>query len=273
MSKETRSTDEAQVGEIFPSPLEFLIQAPLYKSYALTPLDNSWVNGIEFIEGSLDVYCVYCNDRSLFTRQSDGSYIPRGIGDHYFGVTLICVRNSSHSYMFRVRVEQLTIQKFGQYPSVADISIPQLVKYRSILGNERYREFTKAVGLAAHGVGIGSFVYLRRILESLIEEAHENAKLSTGWSEDAYSAGRVVEKIQFLKGHLPEFMIKHRSVYSILSKGIHELSEDECKRHFIPLKSAIELILNEHLIHMVHKRNVEEAERGLAEIHRELSAD
>jgi len=37
-------------------------------------------------------------------------------------------------------------------------------------------EFRESIGLAAHSVGIGSFVYLRRILKGLIEEAHTEAK-------------------------------------------------------------------------------------------------
>jgi hypothetical protein len=52
---------------------------------------------------------------------------------------------------------------------------------RQLIRNPRprtdaYREFGKAVGLGAHGVGIGAVVYLRRIIESLIEEAHQTAK-------------------------------------------------------------------------------------------------
>ena len=38
------------------------------------------------------------------------------------------------------------------------------------------REFTKAIGLAANGVGIGSFVYLRRIFENLVFQAFDEAK-------------------------------------------------------------------------------------------------
>ncbi len=36
-------------------------------------------------------------------------------------------------------------------------------------------------------------------------------------------------------------------MYSILSKGIHELSEEECLQYFKLMKIGIELILDEQL--------------------------
>lgn len=272
MSKKAPIIGEEQPVEILPSPLEFLLETPLYKKYQLGKEHEGWVNSIKFISGPLDAYCIYCDDRSLFHKVESEVIIQQSIaGKGFFDVRLNCARVSSHYYYFTVRVYNYTVQKIGQYPSVADISIPQMVKYRGLLGSERYREFTKAIGLAAHGIGIGSFVYLRRVLESLIEDAHEEAKITAGWNEDAYQRSRIVEKIPLLKDHLPEFMVRHRSIYGILSKGIHELSEDECKRYFIPIKSAIELILNEHMIALEYKKNIEDAEKALAGIHEELA--
>jgi hypothetical protein len=78
------------------------------------------------------------------------------------------------------------IEKMGQYPSLADLVTAEIRKYRKFLGADAHREFSRAIGLAAHGVGIGSFIYLRRILENLIEEAHQAAQHSKGWNESAY---------------------------------------------------------------------------------------
>lgn len=46
---------------------------------------------------------------------------------------------------------------------------------------------------------------------------------------------------------LPDFLVKNRDLYGILSKGIHELSEDECLSYFDPVKAALELILDQAL--------------------------
>jgi len=193
------------------------------------------------------------------------------VQDHKFSVDIKCGRRRNHSYQFIFKVGDSRIGKIGQFPSVADISLPQLVRYRRILGTTMYKEFSRAVGLATHGVGIGSFVYLRRILENLIESAHQEARKAAPWDEKQYVEGRTVERILLLKGHLPEFMVRNRLAYGILSKGIHELTEDECLKYFKPLKSVIELILNEHILLQEHERNVVEAEQSLADVHKEIS--
>ena len=68
------------------------------------------------------------------------------------------------------------------------------------------------------------------------------------------------EKIYTLKDYLPSFIVKNRAVYGILSKGIHELSEDECLAYFGCMRSSIELILDER-IEQVKKRKKEELVR------------
>lgn len=140
------------------------------------------------------------------------------------------------------------ISKVGQYPSVADFHIGQVRKYSKVLPQDKMREFTKAIGLAANGVGIGSFVYLRRIFEYLVFEAYEVAKSNNPTiDEAAFTSRRMNEKIQMLSDYLPDFMVENHHIYGILSKGIHELSEEECKEYFAVLKSSIEMILEERL--------------------------
>lgn len=146
-----------------------------------------------------------------------------------------------HSYI-------MSISKVGQYPSVADFHIGQVHKYDKVLPKDKMREFTKAIGLAANGVGIGSFVYLRRIFECLVFEAHEVAKSKNpSFDKTSFTSGRMNEKIQMLSGYLPDYLVEHHAIYGILSKGIHELGEEECKKYFPILKASIELILDEKL--------------------------
>jgi hypothetical protein len=47
-----------------------------------------------------------------------------------------------------------TITKAGQFPSLADLAEPSLRRYQSVLGDDKYKELTRGVGLAAHGIGI-----------------------------------------------------------------------------------------------------------------------
>ena len=51
------------------------------------------------------------------------------------------------------------------------------------------------------------------------------------------------DRIRTLKGFLPPFLVANWKIYSILSKGIHELSEVECKLCFPTVRKGIEQIL------------------------------
>jgi hypothetical protein len=52
---------------------------------------------------------------------------------------------------------------------------PELRKYSKVLTNDQLRDWQTAVGLKAHGVGAGSYVYLRRIIKALVMEAVDKA--------------------------------------------------------------------------------------------------
>lgn len=138
-----------------------------------------------------------------------------------------------------------SITKVGQYPSVADVHIGQIKQYDKLLEKSILKEFTKAIGLAANGVGIGSFVYLRRIFENLVFEAYEEAKKEGNIDVSLFEHQRMDEKIKSLKGYLPPFIVDNHSIYGILSKGIHELSENECLAYFDCMRKSIEMILDE----------------------------
>ena len=181
-----------------------------------------------------------------------------------------CSRNQMHNLLFIFQVDGTKITKIGQYPSLADLQGNELRKYRPVLTAERFRELNRAVGLKAHGVGIGSFVYLRRIIEELIDEAHSEAVKDTEWDEELYSRSRVVEKIQLLAEWLPSFLVENRITYSILSKGIHSLNEQECLDYFDAVKVAIELILDEKIQQQERQKKITEASQNLGKITGEM---
>lgn len=139
------------------------------------------------------------------------------------------------------------ITKIGQFPSVADIHIGRIQQYKSILPKEDLREFTRAVGLAANGVGIGSYVYMRRIFEKLIYGAAKKAIDDGVIVEEEFRKLRMNEKIDALKAYLPVTLVELKDLYGIISKGIHELSENECLAYFDVMRNGIELILDEIL--------------------------
>jgi len=146
----------------------------------------------------------------------------------------------------------LIIQKVGQYPSLADLQMFDVEKYRTVLGKDSYRDLTRAIGLNANGIGCGSFLYLRRILERLVEEAHQEEKIKAGWNEEVYGDSQFNERIQMLEesGHniIPESLadVKNK-IYGVLSKGVHESTDDECMELFPYMQFVIEQILDERI--------------------------
>ena len=156
------------------------------------------------------------------------------------------------------------ISKIGQYPSVADFHIFEIKQYSKLLSEEKLKEFTRAIGLAANGVGIGSFVYLRRIFEYLIFETYKICKDEGLVTEEEYKKARMDKKIALLSAHLPTFLVENKSIYSILSKGIHELEEDICLAHFDTMRVGIEIILDEKLDEFKKKEKIEEAKKRIS---------
>ena len=134
-----------------------------------------------------------------------------------------------------------SMMKIGQYPSIADMTFPELDAYKHVISKQERKELGTAIGLFASGIGAGSYVYLRRILERLIYQAKATAGDKV--NDEEFEQARVAERIKMLQGYLPEILIKNTTIYGILSKGIHELSEEECKKYFPVVKECIYQIL------------------------------
>ena len=163
-----------------------------------------------------------------------------------------------------VEEKGLALEKIGQKPSPADMALAETRKYAKELSKDDFREFTRAIWLASHNIGIGSFVYLRRIIERLIDQtARENLDEN---ALEEFSKQRIKEKIVALRDWLPTFLVENASLYVILSKGIHELTEEECLAAFEPCRVGIELILDEHIAKAEKERKIEAASCKLNEL-------
>lgn len=191
----------------------------------------------------------------------------------YGNIHLNCGRSNMKFIFFcHLNLKENIIMKVGQYPSLADFQIDNIKSYDKILSKDKQNEFTKAIGLSAHGVGIGSYVYLRRIFEHLIEEAYNSALENEHVSEQDYNDARDIKnKIKLLASYLPDFLVDNKEMYSILSLGIHKLEEEKCLKHFGLLKTGIEMILDEKLEAYNKDKKKEDAARTIKRLHEELS--
>lgn len=248
----------------FPPAKDFCLTVPLYEQFQYDDEKQNGFFSLEQFEGTLDFHCQECGQHSVFTARKNNYSTNSHYTNYVFPLLFRCSRNNAHQALFFFRAHRGILQKIGQIPSLADLALPDLCKYRKVLGSERFRELTRAIGLATHGVGVGAFVYLRRIFESLIDDAHSVASADPGWEEDTYSRARMDEKIGLLKDHLPDFLVKSRSIYGILSVGVHTLSEADCLNAFPAVRLAIELILDDLLEQHERQSKLKSAAESLA---------
>jgi hypothetical protein len=276
-----------------PKAHEFLLKVPMYQEIPFAG-EQAWdVLNVLYFDGTYDSYCPKCSRDSTFqcivperppeyTRNlaSERALRQRGVAvdvpavkEEIYKVIGQCSRIKSHLQSFLFLVEHRivsnevasSIQKIGQHPSYGDLNLPELKKYSTVLTPAQLGELKRAVSLASHDVGVGAYVYLRRVFETLVEEAHQLALIAeTGWDESAYLRSRMSERIELLKHHLPTFLVEHPEMYSLLSKGVHELSEQECLKHFDTLRIGIELILDEKLERQEKQKKINAAKAALA---------
>ena len=173
--------------------------------------------------------------------------------------SFVCAMDNNHHLDYIVRTDGNIMTKIGQYPSVADLEFHELDEYKKDIDAETMKEFRRAIGLYAQGIGVGSFVYLRRIFERILDKSRNLAEMDPSVDLSNYEKMRVTERIKLLKGYLPDMIISNPTFYGIVSKGIHELSEEECIKYFPILKDAIELILRQ----WAQKRIEQEARQRL----------
>jgi hypothetical protein len=278
-------------------PIALLLEASLYAPFEFENSENWNVLDFLYFSATYDSFCTECKRSSTFellpqTRPSEHkrnmagetlvvrmtgnlppvTFAPPGVHK----IVARCTRQKDHFQYYLFFIKQYsniqekrlysTIEKIGQYPSYGDVHIERVKKYTSVLSKTKRAEFVRALGLASHDVGIGAYVYLRRIFEGLLEDAHVEAQKTRGWDENSYARARVNERVALLKHQLPKFLTEHPQIYGLLSKGIHELSDNDCLKHFDTLRICIEIILEERLAAQETEIKVVEARSALSKI-------
>ncbi len=156
-----------------------------------------------------------------------------------------CAMDNTHHLDYIVLTYGNKLKKIGQYPSVADLSFPELKEYKKVITEEDQKELKRAIGLFASGIGVGSFVYLRRIFERIIIIASQKAIEEGKIKKEEFDRARVDEKTKMLAEYLPKSLVNNPVFYGIISKGIHELSEEDCIDFFPVMQSFIMMILRQ----------------------------
>jgi len=266
---------------------KWLVDGGLYQAFSM---DGAETNGLSHriaVAGiRLDCYCPQCQDDTVFISHPQAKGLTaeslntgnretlfRWVEGALPDLAFLCARarGSMHTLRIILRTERLPgdagfkLMKIGQLPSNLDLLQGDLAKYSKVASPVDLRELNSAAICHAHGFHVAAFVYLRRVFERRLEVAHDAAKEDASWDEGHYGAQRLRmdERMAALTDHLPSFLVKNRKIYNILSKGIHELTEEECQEGYAAVELAIGLILDEEIEQRERSKKLAVAQKSL----------
>lgn len=244
---------------------------------------SSYSNLIYITELAISTYCEQCDAQRVFKTAVNEKVrnvfakdvvtlcapVPAGTKpanpQEHFANASYCVNiemncamcGASHYYTILFKGD--SIIKIGQYPSYTTTEVQNVRKYKNLI-SKYYPELTRSVNAYSQRMGVAAFVYLRRILEHLIEKRFTGDKT---WKFEEKL--REVEKTeQIIPEELEPIKVQ---IYSVLSKGIHEYEEDECLGIYLSVKYVIERMLD---IELAKQENEVKAKDAMAAIQQQL---
>ena len=269
--------EEQQTEEVkMTSKHDFYFETPLYEAVSISELEKN------AFSGDVDAYSVKNSTETTYSIGVDSTDTwsdwsaekLNSVDVGFFLITLKCKRKDNDTLRFVIFRDREIVMKIGQHPSLADIQFAEIgKKYDKVLPEEDLKNLKKAIGLVSHGAGAGSFVYLRKIFERLIFETYKNNAGAVGVNETDFKNQRMLDKVETLRAFLPSQLIEMKGVYSILSKGVHELTEEECLRYFAPIKLSIELILDQKIEEAKKSEKDAMVKKQLQQIQQEITKE
>lgn len=187
--------------------------------------------------------CAYAYDSALSKWKQRLSFFREKYLDQHRNFTVAAKCKKVHEFQATFHVtDDWDLIKIGQYPSRMEFE-RYIKEYNKVLSKENNRELNSAVGLAAHGIGAGAYVYLRRVFERLVFDIF-NKEYKGEITLEQFNSEKMEDKLKILNIHFND-TINKKLLYGILSKGIHELEETECREYFNVVLQALLIILED----------------------------
>lgn len=163
---------------------------------------------------------------------------------HFPVLEFSCQHDCGEEHAIPLLIQGETVMKIGQYPTFSKIEVEEgLKKYKNII-SKYYPELTKSVSCYSQNMGIPAFVYLRRILEHLVDEKYK--KLGNVKEDEKFIDK--LKKVEETEEIIPIELESIKSqIYIVLSKGVHEYEEKECLLLYDSVKFVIESILDKEV--------------------------
>lgn len=205
----------------------------------------------------IELHCATCNGIRFFAYLGTAAYIGKREPSSSF-LNYLC-RNCRRatkafavSYRFDEKSGKWCVFKYGEDPSFGP---PTPARAITLIGPDR-EEFLKGRRCENQGLGVGAFVYYRRVVENqkgrifdeiirvsrhlgaaeaLIEEL-EKAKTENQFTKAVEAIKLVIPQSLLVNGYNPLTLL-----HSALSEGVHQLSDEQC----LELASSVRVVLIE----------------------------
>ncbi len=218
------------------------------------------IAGYQLFTPEIQLHCANdtCNGIRFFRRTNQA--VPDIPDDnyHYFYISYICSncrkteKNFSLAAQHDKNAESGKCYKFGELPEYGPPTASRLIK---LIGPDR-ELFLKGRRCENQGLGIGAFVYYRRVVESqknrILDEIIkvsqkigatpeaiqklEAAKKETQFSKALSNVKDAIPQALLINGHNPLSLL-----HSALSDGLHQKTDEHC----LEIASSIRVVLAE----------------------------
>lgn len=222
---------------------------------------------------SLDLYCPKCRTTKTFI------YVGRECIEQ-FGSASERARTVYFSYLLKYNcptcqkslcyilyydINQKSVIKLAQYPTLYDVTPDELKKYKKndLIDEESFNQIYKADTCASESYFIAAYTYMRRVYESLLVNIYTQNKEEIGIREGDFKKLRSDEKILKIKPYLAIDDEIYKPLYALLSAGIHSLTEEECCEDYNLLKSILLDIIAEQKA----RKEKEEKRKNIIELY------
>jgi hypothetical protein len=232
---------------------EFFETVPPYKEVEIEDIYiyNSR-NELIFNKPNIYIFCEECGgERNFYTNSSflfpvnkievyDYTCANCNKSKKYFSVIIEIIQDK--------KKEKMKLKKIGEFPVFGPPTPPKLI---SLIGPDK-DNFLKGRRCEFQSLGIGSYAYYRRVVESqkdriidqiikICEQDDKNSELIKQL-ESAKSETRFSKAVDIIKKNLPTSLLIEghnplKLLHTALSKGIHDMTDDEClnKANYIRL--------------------------------------
>lgn len=202
---------------------------------------------------TLDLFCPNCKENKTFIYENWdaikglGTYKINNQGGTSIRSLIYKCPSCNKNLFFLFYFDGENIIKIAQYPSLFDVSRDELKKYQKnqLIDKDSFKEIYKAETCASSGYYVAAYTYMRRVYETMLLSVFEQNQEHIGLTEDEFRKLHSDKKLEAIKDYLAIDDEIYLPLYSLLSSGIHAMTEEQCCEDYNVLKPILLDILAE----------------------------